>query len=153
MASQYTFEHRLDDAALRQLLTGSQGGVMKDMLKRGLKVETRAKQNLGGGESGPKRVDTGRLRASISTQVIDNGGHPYVTVGTNVFYAIYVHEGTGIYGPRRRAIRPKRGKLFRFKPKARLGPYKITKGGIVYAHEIQGMRPNHFLRDALIAAR
>ena len=144
--AQYTFEHRLDDAALRALLTGPQGGVVKDLVKRGLKVETRAKQNLNGGQSGPKRVDTGRLRASIITQVINEGGRQYVTVGTNVFYAIFVHRGTGLYGPRHQYIVPRRHKYMRFRT-------RTSRGRYVYARRTQGMRPNHFLHDALVAAR
>lgn len=38
-------------------------------------------------------VDTGRLRSSITHQV----GGDSVEVGTNVDYAVYVHEGTGKY--------------------------------------------------------
>ena len=38
-------------------------------------------------------VDTGRLRGSIAHQVDGDS----VEVGTNVDYAIYVHEGTGKY--------------------------------------------------------
>ena len=38
-------------------------------------------------------VDTGRLRSSIAHQVDGDS----VEVGTNVHYAVYVHEGTGKY--------------------------------------------------------
>ena len=38
-------------------------------------------------------VDTGRLRSSIAHQVDGDS----VEVGTNVDYAVYVHEGTGKY--------------------------------------------------------
>lgn len=38
-------------------------------------------------------VDTGRLRGSIAHQVYGDS----VEVGTNVDYAVYVHEGTGKY--------------------------------------------------------
>lgn len=38
-------------------------------------------------------VDTGRLRSSITHQVDGDS----VEVGTNVDYAVYVHEGTGKY--------------------------------------------------------
>lgn len=38
-------------------------------------------------------VDTGRLRSSIAHQVDGDS----VEVGTNVNYAVYVHEGTGKY--------------------------------------------------------
>lgn len=40
-----------------------------------------------------KIVDTGRLRSSI-THLVDGDS---VEVGTNVNYAVYVHEGTGKY--------------------------------------------------------
>jgi HK97 gp10 family phage protein len=38
-------------------------------------------------------VDTGRLRGSIANQVDGDS----VEIGTNVDYAVYVHEGTGKY--------------------------------------------------------
>lgn len=63
----------------------------KDMLRRGLRVETAAKRRI---SHSPRRIDTGRLRASINTRPIVHGGLPGVRVGTNVDYAIYVHEGT-----------------------------------------------------------
>lgn len=51
-------------------------------------------------ESNPRRVDTGRLRGSI-THRTEGGNEPSVTVGTNVEYAIYVHEGTMRMEPNR----------------------------------------------------
>lgn len=42
-------------------------------------------------ENPPRRVDTGRLKNSIKGEVENNDT---VVVGTNVEYAIYVHEGT-----------------------------------------------------------
>lgn len=42
-------------------------------------------------EHSPRRVDTGRLKNSIKGEVEDRDT---VVVGTNVEYAIYVHEGT-----------------------------------------------------------
>ena len=42
-------------------------------------------------ENAPRRVDTGRLKNSIKGEV---EGNDTVVVGTNVEYAIYVHEGT-----------------------------------------------------------
>lgn len=139
-----TYSHRLDLAAVQRLLTSSNGGVVRDLLRRGLLVETQAKRNLGG-IGGPKRVDTGRLRASIATQVVHRNGAPAVIVGTNVNYAILVHEGTGIYGPRHAPIRPRRAKRLRFKPKG--------SRRFVYARQVRGMAPNRFLVNALAAAR
>lgn len=139
-----TYSHRLDLAAVQRLLTSPTGGVVRDLLRRGLLVETQAKRNLGG-IGGPKRIDTGRLRASIATQVVHRNGAPAVIVGTNVNYAILVHEGTGIYGPRHAPIRPRRAKRLRFKPKG--------SRRFVYARQVRGMAPNRFLVNALAAAR
>lgn len=53
-------------------------------------------------ESNPRRVDTGRLRGSIAHSLEGEGGNePSVTVGTNVEYAIYVHDGTMRMEPNR----------------------------------------------------
>lgn len=142
--AQVHFTHRLDLNAVRAILASERGGVARDMLRRGLLVETQAKRNLGG-VGGPKRVDTGRLRASINTQLVIRQGRPVAVVGTNVFYARYVHDGTGIYGPRHRVIRPIRRKFLRFKP--------VGSRRWVYARQVRGMVGNPFLRNALRAAR
>jgi phage gpG-like protein len=139
-----SWSQRLDPAAIRALVTSPRGGVVQDLLRRGLLVETQAKRNLGG-VGGPKRVDTGRLRASINTQLVTRNGEPAVLVGTNVFYARWVHDGTGIYGPRARRITPKNHKRLRFRPS---GSRKY-----VYARSVAGMRGNPFMRNALHAAR
>lgn len=143
MAS-YSFSQRLDMQAIRQLVTSPRGGVVRDLLRRGLLVETQAKRNLGG-LGGPKRIDTGRLRASINTQLVTKNGEPAVLIGTNVRYARWVHDGTGIYGPRGRRITPKSHKRLRFRP---TGSRKY-----VYATSVAGMRPNPFMKNALRAAR
>lgn len=139
-----TYSHRLDLQAVRTLLTSPQGGVVRDLLRRGLLVETQAKRNLGG-VGGPKRIDTGRLRASIATQVVTRDGEPAVLVGTNVNYALFVHDGTGVYGPTGRPIRPRRAKFLRFRPRG--------SRRWVYARSVKGMRPNAFLLNALHAAK
>jgi len=63
----------------------------KEKLKKKLKsigfqIEREAKKNA--------PVDTGRLRASITTDVTMNQGLPMVKVGTNVEYAPYIEFGT-----------------------------------------------------------
>ena len=144
MMAAVQWSHQLDLGAVRTLLTSPTGGVVRDLLRRGLLVETQAKRNLGG-IGGPKRVDTGRLRASIATVVVTRNNEPAVLVGTNVNYALFVHDGTGLYGPKHAVIRPRRGKFLRFKPR---GSRKW-----VYARQVKGMRPNPFLANALTAAR
>ncbi len=90
-------------------------------------------------------MDTGRLRASINTQLVIRNGRPVAVVGTNVFYARFVHDGTGLYGPRHRLIRPVRRKFLRFRP--------AGSRRFVYVRSVKGMVPNPFLRNALRAAR
>lgn len=55
----------------------------------GIHIEGEAKEEL---ENTPRRIDTGNLRNSINYQVDD--GEKAVYIGTNVEYALYVHEGT-----------------------------------------------------------
>lgn len=122
---------------------------LKDLYRRGLKVQTQARLLLSGGGAGhPKRVDTGHLRSSIQVEVRQyGGGRPAVRIGTNVKYARWVHDGTGLYGPRRRLIRPKKAKVLRFSGR------RYGKTGYIYARHVKGMHPNPFLEDALIAAK
>lgn len=145
MAKVTTFQ-RLDQAAIRALLTSPQRGTVQDLMKRGLRVESQAKRNISGlGGTGPKRVDTGRARSSITTVLVSRSGLPAVLVGSNVEYIRFIHDGTGIYGPRHRMIRPLGHEFLRFKPKG--------ARGYVYARQVKGMRPNPFLAKALSAAK
>lgn len=117
--------------------------VGEDMFLRGLRVESRAKQNLN--LNTPRRIDTGRLRSDISTSRIRRGIVRGARVGTRLIYGPWVHDGTGIHGPRRRLIVPKRATVLRFKPKG--------SAVFVYARSVKGMKPNRYLTDALPAAR
>jgi hypothetical protein len=138
-----TYSHRLNAAGIRALIASPQGGIAQDLLLRAKLVETQAKRNIAGGPSGPKRIDTGRLRSSILGTLIMRNGEPVGIVGTNVKYARWVHDGTGIYGPRGQVIRPVRAKFLRFK----------AGGRVIYRRQVKGMRPNRFLLFALSAAR
>ena len=130
-----------DRAALNALLTSPQGGVAKDLFRRATNVQNRAKRNL---ERQPRRVDTGNLRADIHVQVLTFAGKPAVRVGFNLFYGLYVHDGTGIYGPKGTPITPRSAKFLRWKSKS---------GKWMYARSVKGMRPNPFLADAVVAAK
>ena len=66
--------------------------LLPEALKQGLEavgqlIENEAKENC--------PVDDGQLRASIAHQVSDNLDR--VIIGSNLEYAPYVHQGTGIY--------------------------------------------------------
>lgn len=67
--------------------------VVQDLVKRAVRVESSAKQYATGTGGGPN-VRTGRLRASITYQIGNDNQSPYVDIGTNVEYAIFVEEGT-----------------------------------------------------------
>lgn len=134
--------HQSNPRTLAAYLSSPAGPIAKDLFRRGKKVEAKAKRNLN--DRSPRRVDTGRLRSSITTQLVSIGGKPAVRVGTNVRYAIWVHEGTGIYGPKGTYIYPKVKKYLSWKKKG---------GKRVYAKRIKGMKPNRFLADAVMAAK
>lgn len=80
-------------------------------------------------ENDPPRVETGRLKGSI-THIVEGDD---VYIGTNVEYGKYVHEGTGIYAA---------------EGGGRTTPwwYKDKDGEW---HKTRGMRPNRFLRNAI----
>lgn len=79
-------------------------------------------------------VDDGRLRASITHAVEATPEQARGRVGTNVDYAPYVHEGTGIYA---------RNGNGRKKPWV----YTDSKTGErIFTH---GQKPQPFLRDAM----
>lgn len=127
---------QINNAAVRALLTDPQGDIADDLLRRGNNVAALAKKYA--------PVNTGRLRASITAKLVKFGGNLAVLVGTNVSYAGYQHEGTGIYGPHGQPIVPVKAKYLRFKPKG--------STTFVYAKEVRGSMPTFFLKRALPAA-
>lgn len=143
--------HVFNEFEFQKLIKSPLGGVAKDLIKRGKRVESRAKQNLSGFTgSGPKRVNTGLLRNSISTHLISHPQGLAVRVGTGVYYALWVHDGTGIYGPRRMKIVPRSAHALVFRSKiygAKTGRWR----GFVVVKSVKGMRGNPFLKEALVA--
>lgn len=142
--------HKFNEAQLKFILSSPNGAVAKDLIKRGKKVESRAKRNLAGVGGKPKRIDTGHLRNSIGSHLIIRPDGLAVRVGTNVSYARYVHDGTGLYGPKHMVIRPKFGKVLVFSSKV-YGAKKGKYAGKVVVRFVRGMKPNPFLHDALPA--
>lgn len=133
--------HVLNDRQIAYILKSPSGPVAKDLIKRGIKVQSKARLNLGGGTgSGPKRIDSGLLRASIATQLGTNGDGLAMRVGSGLYYALWVHDGTGIHGPRGMRIYPKKAKFLHWKTKA---------GASVFRRSTAGMKPNPYLKNAL----
>lgn len=90
---------------------------------------TRSGVNLIGYEKDNSRVDTGRMRNSVTHTVSGNT----VYIGSPLEYAVYNELGTGIYASQ---------------PGGRLSPwgYYDSKGAF---HITRGMKPIHFLRNAI----
>lgn len=136
---------RLNQANIEALARPG-GAVYREVDRIGRRVESRAKRNA--------NVDTGRMRSSIRNTMSVRGRRVTATIGTDVEYALYQHEGTGIYGPRHRVITPKRGKFLRFEVSGPVGPRRPGDRGnsnVVYARYVRGTPPNPFLTSALIA--
>ena len=92
----------------------------------GIQCESHAKANIT--ESG--RVDTGRMRNSVTHQVVPSENAVYI--GSNLEYALYNEVGTGIYAE---------GGGGRKDPWL----YQDDKGEW---HRTVGMKPIHFLKRA-----
>ena len=78
-------------------------------------------------------VDTGDLNGDIKSAVVDNDATIIGRVGTNIDYAPYVHEGTGVYA--------KNGK-----GRQRPWSYTNSKGEVVWT---KGSKPRPFLQEAM----
>lgn len=97
-------------------------------VRAGTRVQTFARRYV--------RVDTGNLKQSIEVRVTPPGAQ----VGSDEDYAAWVHEGTGVFGPHKQRIYPKRGSYLVFTAK---------DGTVVFARSVRGMRPNRYLTRAL----
>lgn len=135
----------LNTAQVTAQLTGPGGAVAQHLMRVGNRVMNGAKRRC--------PVDEGKLRASITMTLHGSGRGLTVRVGSNLDYAIYVHEGTGIYAGRG-PIRPRAGKYLRFPVKNNSGSgrrrYKGGRtAGYVFAKQVRGVPPRPFLREAL----
>lgn len=84
------------------------------------------------------RVDTGALRQSIITQLVEKTPSSITyAIGSPLPYAIY--QELGVAGP----VLPRRAKVLRFKPKG--------SGQFVYARSTKGFKGAHYLTRALLA--
>ena len=121
----------------------------------GMQAEGNAKLEI---ENLPRRVDTGLLRNSITHRVINENS---VVIGSNTYYAVYVHEGTGKYavngstsdgwwvyvkGSTSSKISA-HGKRYTEAQARRIVAFLKSKG--LDAHMTQGMKPNRFLTNAM----
>lgn len=136
-------EITINDAEVDRLLRSADGDVYKAVERVVL-----ATRNLAVSMA---PVDDGPLRASLRTRMQATSREVKGWVYSNLDYSLYVHEGTGIYGPRGQPIRPKRGQYLVFEARnARTTPR--GRGNLVFAREVRGQRPQRYLLNALRAA-
>lgn len=81
-------------------------------------------------------VIKGQLKGSIQSQFAKQGLQ--AEVRPTAKHALWVHEGTGIYGPKKAPIRPTRKKVLAFE----------IGGKQVFAKSIKGQKPNRFMKRA-----
>lgn len=125
------------------------------LLRSGLVVLKAAQQRINSGGPGwapnatgtPLLHQTGRLLSSLTVGGADSVSQvsgSEIVVGTNVKYARWLQDGTGIFGPTGEPITPKNGKFLVFN----LGGAKI------FARSVKGTPPRRFLFvDDQIATR
>lgn len=126
------------------------------LMEIGMFLSSQAKLEI---ENAPRRVDTGRLRNSLTYRITPEGE---LLIGSDVFYAIYVHEGTGIYGTNAKQggktwwVYVKgnassggvaKGKRYSKYQAYQVMQYLRSKG--LDAYMTQGMKPNRFLVNAV----
>lgn len=140
----------IDQAAVNRALTGPDGAVTRLVEDTCRRVLNEAKRRC--------PVDEGRLRASLQSSVtVEAGPRVIGRVGTDVEYGVYVHFGTGLYGPKRQLIRPVTAKAMTWIPRtkgqgAKRGGRKTKRDTTrVFARYTRGMHPNPFLVEALAA--
>jgi hypothetical protein len=137
---------KVNQDQLYALLAGQQGPVWNQMLRIGNEIQNVAKAKV--------PVDNGRLRNSIKYEMRTEKKMPVVYVGTKVKYAIFVHNGTGVHGPKGTPITPKTKQFLSWRVRNTSGTkarYAKKKGKTVYAFakKVQGVRPRPFLTDAM----
>ena len=125
-----------DRNTVNAMLHSDTGMTGREIHRRGERVLARARELVG--------IASGRLYNSLRLSRTTVGGEVAVNISTNVRYARFHHDGTGIYGRTGRPIRPVSAKALRFKPRG--------SSQYVHAASVRGSRPNPFLREALEAA-
>jgi hypothetical protein len=102
-------------------------------------------------------VDEGRLRSSLTYHATLTPSTVEVRIGSPIDYAVYVVQGTGIYGPRKAPIYPKTASVLKFPQPRTMGPLKqgqkraakTKRTPYVFARSVKGSPPNRFMIDAL----
>ncbi|WP_210154844.1 hypothetical protein [Microbispora oryzae] len=128
----------INQAEYRRLTQSPAGPVVRQAERIGRRTVNGAKRNV--------RVDDGHLRSTISHTVAVLPGRVLMRAGSPLDYGLYLHEGTGIYGPKHRVIRPVQAKALRFEVKEAVG--KVSAKGrrpVVFALYVRGVKGDKWL--------
>ncbi|WP_202638995.1 HK97 gp10 family phage protein [Bailinhaonella thermotolerans] len=127
-------------AQVERVLSSPEGPVYRMVRRMANTVLNEAKRRV--------PVDHGTLRASLQVAMHTSPGRVWAVIGSSLHYAIYVHNGTGIYGPRKRRIVPISSKVLAWESRDPKTTPK-NRGTMVFAPSVAGMEPRPFLVDAL----
>lgn len=138
---------RVNQAEYRRLTQSPAGPVVRQADRIGRRTVNQAKRNV--------KVDDGHLRASIDHSLTVSSRRVTMRAGSPLDYGLYLHEGTGLYGPKRRVIRPVSAKFLRFEVKGPGPGGRVPAKGrraVVFAKFVRGVKPDKWLvrafRDA-----
>lgn len=145
-----SIDFQLNRGELVALLNSSQGPATEAIMRHGNRVLNRARQLC--------PVDEGRLRASLTLEIRITSAGPVARIGSNLDYARFVHEGTGVYGPRHTEIVPVNASVLRWPTKNNSGSGTRrfaagATGGYTFSMHVKGSPPRPFLLQALREVR
>lgn len=126
----------MSGVAVDELLRGVDGPVTRHCMERATVIQEAARLQITTREyphGPPPGVMPGRLAASLVKRILPDGG---IWLGSELFYALWVHDGNGPQGGR---IFPKRSNVLVF----HLGSM------LVFAKSVSTSRPNRYLLDNL----
>jgi hypothetical protein len=130
------------DEKLRVNLLVEDGVVRSEVQRRARNVRDRARELA----EARSAHSSGALPASIRYTTAELRGTKEVVaqVGSDLEHALWVEEGTGVFGPRGTPITPRSAAFLVFESE--------EFGRRIIASEVQGQPGKHYLRDALSAA-
>jgi hypothetical protein len=134
----------MDEEGLYYLLEDENGPTGRDLLRRGLNVESASVTYC--------PVDEGPARASIDHEIGRDQDGLYVKVGSNLDYFIHIERGTGLFEETIPGVAPSPNKGQRITAKDGGTLRFVADGEIVYRKSIKGMRPHAPLRKGLAHA-
>lgn len=136
---------RTNHDAMAEFLYGPTGPMVRSVTVWGEQVRSI------GAATAPR--DSGLLANSHTVRVGIAPGFAFAAITANTEYALFVMRGTGLYGPRGRIIKARKGKVFRFEGRGAHGPVarggSAAPGGVVFAKSIKGTPANPYLEEAL----